>query len=82
MLANLAHFANPADAALELGMVLGSIKRTLLERCATVDGSVAGGADLKLGKLVELDVYAVIGVSLTQSLGLLGLETVVSICYV
>lgn len=73
MLANLAHLADRADGALVLCVVLGTVKRALLIACAAVDGRVAGGADLKLGKLVKLNLYRVMGVALALRLGLPGL---------
>jgi hypothetical protein len=73
MLANLADSADNAYCAFELGVILGSIKRTLFKRCAAVDGCVAGSADLEFGKLVELDLHRVVGIALTLSLGLPGL---------
>lgn len=74
MLADFADFTHPAHGALELGVVLGPIKRTLLERRAAVDRSVTGGAYLEFGKLVKLDVDGVVGVSLALSFRLLGLR--------
>lgn len=73
MLANLAHFANSAHLSLVLAVVLGPIKCTSLKRRSAVDGRVAGGADLKLGKLVKLNVDGIVGVALACCLGLLGL---------
>jgi hypothetical protein len=73
MLANLTHLAHPADRALVLGVILGPVEGALLEGCSTVDGGVAGGTDLELGKLVELNLYRVVGVALALSLCLLGL---------
>ena len=73
VLAHLADLAHNADGALVLGVVLGSIKSTLLERCAAVDGCVTGSADLELSELVEFDLYCVMRIALALSLGPLGL---------
>ena len=73
VLPNLAHLADPARLALVLGVVLGSVVRALLERRAAVDGRVAGGADVELGELVELDLDRVARVALALPLRLVGL---------
>lgn len=73
MLTNLADPANGAHGALVLGVVLGPVKRALLERGATVDRRVAGGADLELGELVKLNLDRVVGVALALRLGSAGL---------
>lgn len=73
MLSNLANLADRAHRALVLGVVLGSVKRALLVRGAAVDGREAGSADLELGKLVELNLHGVVGVTLALRLGSLGL---------
>lgn len=73
VLADLAHLTDRAHRALVLGVVLGPVKRALLICGAAVDGRVAGGTDLELGELVELDLYVVMRVALSQSLCLLGL---------
>lgn len=74
VLPNLAHLADSARLALVLGVVLGPVVRALLGRRAAVDGRVAGGAHVKLGELVELDLDGVAGVALALPLGLVGLE--------
>ena len=74
MLANLTHLANLANRSLVLGVVLGPIERTRLERSATIDGRVASGTDIELSKLVKLDLYRVIGIALALSLGFLRLS--------
>lgn len=74
VLPNLAHLADPAHLSLELGLVLRPVIRTLLVRRAAVDGRVAGGADIELGELVELDLDCIAGVALTLLLRLVGLE--------
>ncbi len=79
MLANLAHLADPARAALVLCVVLGAIKRTLLVCRAAVDGGEAGRTDVKLGKLVKLNIDGVAGVALALRLGLPGLCRLVCI---
>jgi hypothetical protein len=73
VLADLADLAHDADGALVLGVVLGAVKGALLVRGAAVDGRVAGGADLKLGELVKLNLDRVVRVALALSLGLAGL---------
>jgi hypothetical protein len=73
MLTDLAYLTDSADGALVLGVVLRSVKRTLLERSPAIDGRVARSADLKLGELVELNLYGVIRVPFALSLRLLGL---------
>lgn len=73
MFSNLADLADRAHRALVLSVVLGSVKRALLVRGAAVDGREAGGADLKLGELIELDLHGVMGVALALRLGSLGL---------
>jgi hypothetical protein len=73
MLADLAHLAHHAHGALVLGVVLGAVERALLERRARVDGRVAGGAHLELGKLVKLDLDRVVGVAFALGFGLAGL---------
>lgn len=70
MLPDLADLAHHTYRSLVLGVVLGPIKRTLLERCAAVDGRVAGRADLEFGELVKLDLNSVMRVPLALSLGL------------
>lgn len=54
-------------------MILGAVKGALLKRGATVDGCVAGGANLKLGKLVKLNFYGIMRVALALRLCLSGL---------
>jgi hypothetical protein len=73
VLANLAHLAHLAYHALVLGVVLGAVESALLVRGSAVDGRKAGGADLKLGELVELNLDRVVGIPLALRLGLLGL---------
>lgn len=73
MLPYLAHLAHSAYGAFILGVVLGAVKGALLVGSAAVDGRVAGGADLELGKLIELDLHRVMWVALALRLGLLGL---------
>lgn len=68
--ADLAHLAHRANSALVFGVILGPVKRALLEGRAAVDGCVAGGADLKFGKLVELDLDCVAWVVLALRLDL------------
>lgn len=74
MLANFAHITDLAHRALELGVVLGAIEGTFLVRVAAVNGSETAGANVELCKLVELDLHRVVGVALTLSLDLLGLD--------
>ena len=69
MLADLADLAHHADSTLVLGVVLGSIKRALLERGAAVNRGVAGGADLKLSELVKFDLNRVVRAALALRLG-------------
>jgi hypothetical protein len=76
MLANLANLAYSADGTLVLGVVLGAVKRALLECGAAVDGGVTRGTDVKLGKLIEFNVDRVVGVPLALRLHLLGLQTI------
>lgn len=64
MLSDLAHLADCADGTLVLGMVLGSVERTLLVRGTAVDGRVAGSTDLELGELVVFNLYRVMRVAL------------------
>lgn len=73
MLSDLANLADCAHRALVLGVVLGSVKCALLVRGTAVDGREAGSADLKLGKLIELDLHGVVRVALALRLGSLGL---------
>lgn len=73
MLTNLANPANGAHGALVLGVVLGPVKRALLESGAAVDGCVAGGADLELGELVKLNLDRIVGVALALGFGSAGL---------
>lgn len=73
MLADLTHFADDAHGALVSGMILGPVEGALLECCAAIDGRVAGRTDLKLGELVELDFYRIVGIALALRLSLLGL---------
>lgn len=68
MLANLAHLAHLADGALVLAVVLGPVKRALLIRGAAVDGRVARRANLKLGKLIKLNLHRVVRVALAGGL--------------
>lgn len=75
MLANLANLAHPAHGALVLGVVLGAVKGTLLERCTAVDGSVAGRAHVKLSELIKLDLNSIMRVALALSLSSPGLFT-------
>ena len=76
MFAHLAHLTHPADGALVLGVVLGPVKRTLLERCAAVDRCIARRADFELGELVKLNLDGVVGVALALGLGPPGLSSV------
>jgi len=73
MLADLAHLTHSAHSPLVLWQVLGAVERALLERSTSVNRRVAGSADVKLGKLVEFNLYRVVRVTLALSLGLLGL---------
>ena len=73
MLPDLANIAHYTHRALVLGVVLGPVECTFLERCPAVDWRVAGCADLELGELVELDLHRVVRVPLALSLGLLSL---------
>jgi hypothetical protein len=73
MLADLAHPTDGTHAALEPAVVLGAVKRALLERRAAVDGREAGRADLKLGELVKLDLDRVVRVALALGLCFAGL---------
>lgn len=73
MLANLANLAYSAHSALVLGVVLGAVKSTLLERCAAVDGRVAGRAHIELSKLIELNLNSIVRVAFALSLSSLGL---------
>lgn len=70
MLANLADLTHRAHAALVFAVVLGSVKRALLVRRAAVDRRVACCANLKLGKLVKLNLYSIVWVALALCLGL------------
>lgn len=54
-------------------MVLRTCERIRHTRRTAVDWSVRGGADIELGKLVEFDVYLVLGVPLALQLDFLGL---------
>lgn len=71
VLTDLTDLANGADGALELGVVLAAVEGARLEGRAAVDGRVGGGADVELGKLVELDLDSVVGVALALGLDLL-----------
>lgn len=73
MLANLANLAHSAHGALVLGVVLGAVKGTLLERRTAVDGSVAGRTHVKLSELIKLDLNSIMRVALALSLGSPGL---------
>jgi len=73
MLADLAHLTHSAHSPLVLWQVLGAVERALLERSTSVNRRVASSADIKLGKLVEFNLYRVVRVTLALSLGLLGL---------
>lgn len=73
VLADLAHPADLAHRALVFGVVLGPVERALLVRRAAVNGREAGGADVKLGELVKLNLHGVVGIPLALRLGLLGL---------
>lgn len=64
MLSDLAHLADGADGALVLGVVLGPVERALLVCGAAVDRGMAGRTDLELGKLVILDLYRIMWVTL------------------
>lgn len=75
MLAHLADLAHDAHGALVLGVVLGPVKRALLERGAAVDRRVAGRANLEFGKLVKLDLDCVVRVPLALRLCLAGLSS-------
>lgn len=68
VLTNLAYLTHCADRALVPGMVLGPVKGALLVCGAAIDGRVAGGADLELGELVELDLDRVARVVLALCL--------------
>lgn len=74
MLANFTNLTYSANSSLVFGVILGAVKGTLFVRAATVDGGVTGSTNVKLGKLVELDVDRVIWISLTLSLRFLGLS--------
>lgn len=74
MFANLAYLAHSAYCALELGVILGAIECTLFEWRATVDGTVAGSANLEFGELVKFNLDCVVGVPLALSFSLFGLE--------
>lgn len=78
MLAHLTDITHHTDGSLVLGMVLGSIKSTHLKRCTGIDRRVAGGADVELSELVELDLHRVSGITFALGLGLLGLFLTVS----
>ncbi len=71
--ADFGHVRYPAHAALVLLMVLGTSERIGHARRATEDGGEGGGADVELGKLVELDIDRILRVALTLRLDLLGL---------
>ncbi len=73
MLSDLADFANDADGALVLGVVLRPVERTLLVGRAAIDRCMAGRADLELGELVVFDLHRVVWVALALGLGFLGL---------
>jgi hypothetical protein len=74
VLANLANIANPAQGAFVLRVVLGAIKGTRFEWRSAVDGGVTSSTDLKLGELIELNLYSIVGVALTLRFCLLGLH--------
>jgi hypothetical protein len=78
MLANLANLAHSAHGALVLGVVLGAVKGTLLERCTAVDGGVAGRAHIKLSELIKLDLNSIMRVALALSLSSPGLFRVLA----
>ena len=65
VLANLTDAANPANRALILCVILGTINSTLLVRSAAIDWSVAGSTDLELSELIEFNVDSVAGVPFT-----------------
>lgn len=73
MLANLTHLADLAQSALVLGVVFGSVKGALLVRCAAINRSKAGGANLKLCKLIKFNINRVVRIALARRLGLLSL---------
>lgn len=73
MLANLTDLTDSAYGALVLGVVLGSIKCTLLEGGTAVDGCVTGGTDFKLSELIKLDFDGIVRIPFALSLCLLGL---------
>lgn len=73
MLANLTNTTHPTDAALVLGVVLGSVKGTRLVCGAAVDGGMAGSTHLELGELVEFNLNSITRIAFALRLGLLGL---------
>lgn len=73
MLANLTNLADFAQSALILGVVFGSVKGALLVRRAAVNRSKAGGANLKLCKLIKLNINRIVRIALARRLGLLSL---------
>lgn len=67
MLTNFTHLADCADGALVFGMVLGSVKRTLLVRSTAIDGSVASSANFELSELIVFNLNRIVRVALALS---------------
>ncbi len=75
MFTYFAYLAHDADGTLILGVVLGTIERTLFVRCAAVDGSVTSGADVEFGELIILDLHCIMRVAFALGFHFLGLWT-------
>lgn len=74
MLSNLADLADLANGSLVLRVVLGTIEGAFLVWSTSIDGAMAGSANVKLRKLIELDFDSVIRITLTLRLCLFGLK--------
>lgn len=64
MLAHLTNLTDRAHRALVLAVVLGPVKGAFLVCRAAVDWRVAGRANLKFGKLIKLNLYCIVWVTL------------------
>ncbi len=73
MLANFTNLTHLAHQALVLGVVLGAVKGAFLKRRTAVDRAVTRRTNLKLGKLIKLDIYCVIRIALALGFRLFGL---------
>jgi hypothetical protein len=78
---NLRHLRYPAHAALILRVVLGAGEGVRDAGRAAVNRGVGGGADVELGKGVEVNFDLVLRVALALSLDLSGLVSGVSMDY-